>query len=520
MNPRRHDRLTVAAFLAALALPAVCQFAGWDLPGDARDEKRNPVPFPAVPATGADWRAFPRRVDDWFRDHFGLRRLLIRSHAVLLHRGLHTSPQPKILLGRDGWLFYDGARGQDGDPVADARGTDPIPPLALEQWRWMLQDLHDWFAARGASFLPVFVPAKELVYGEALPRWMAPVADAAAIDRLCGHLARHTELGALNLRPVLAGAKAEDRLFLKTDTHWNELGAYHGYLAIFDALAQRDGRLRPLPQEAFVVEKQRGEGGDLAGMAGLRHDLQEEYTFLRPAAPRRAEVRKLGDYEQADAASRIAGANLPRALVLRDSFSNALIPFFAEHFSTALYRWPTAGIDYETLERTPADVVIAVFGDRHLRQPFRYPARIQADLARRRFEAAPEGTHYAAADIAAWTAGDGLSVGRHTDGVVLRTGRDGEGWLALPPVPGASETLPLVRVEVTARRDGDLQLQWASARAGYIREHRVSAPMPAGRSTVCLPLLDPEMAGPVRLRFPRTAGPLVVHGIEIRALPR
>ncbi len=45
-----------------------------------------------------------------------------------------------------------------------------------------------------------------------------------------------------------------------------------------------------------------------------------------------------------------AGAALPRAVVLRDSFAGALIPFLSEHFARVLYLF-TEDLDPVVVER-------------------------------------------------------------------------------------------------------------------------------------------------------------------------
>jgi hypothetical protein len=271
------------------------------------------------------------------------------------------------------------------------------------------------------------------------------------------------------------------------------------------------------------LEKQIGYGGDLAGMASLRRIVAEEhYTFV-PVQPRRATVRVLGEYEQADAESTHPDATLPRALILRDSFTESLIPFLAEHFAHAYYHWPPGVIDYTAMCHTNVDLALAILGDRHLRQPFRYPASVQEEQTRARFAAAAPGARLDPAAIARGARGDGLSAELTADGLLLRTGRTGETWLELPAVEGARTRLPLVAVDVTLRKAGTIQLQWRSGRnpdEGYSTANRVAVPAAAGRSTVCLPLLDPQMNGPVWFSFTRTAGPAVLHGIEVRTIPR
>ena len=56
---------------------------------------------------------------------------------------------------------------------------------------------------------------------------------------------------------------------------------------------------------------------------------------------------------------------LPRAVVFRDSFSSALIPFLSEHFSRVVYLWQDE-IDADVILEEEPDIVIQEIAGRYL----------------------------------------------------------------------------------------------------------------------------------------------------------
>ena len=58
-------------------------------------------------------------------------------------------------------------------------------------------------------------------------------------------------------------------------------------------------------------------------------------------------------------------SQIPRAVVFRDSFSTALIPFLSEHFGRIVYLWQY-DLDAEVIERERPDVVILQMTERAL----------------------------------------------------------------------------------------------------------------------------------------------------------
>lgn len=62
-----------------------------------------------------------------------------------------------------------------------------------------------------------------------------------------------------------------------------------------------------------------------------------------------------------------AAANLPRAVMFRDSFASSMIPFLSEHFRRIVYEWQGPNqFNYALVEREKPDVVIQEMVERKL----------------------------------------------------------------------------------------------------------------------------------------------------------
>ena len=92
----------VLAFLLAPAIKLA--FAREKSPVDLL-ENRRAADFPAAPRSALDWAAWPHAFEAWHNDHFGLREKFVRAHNELMIFGLHTSPSPRIAVGREHWIF-------------------------------------------------------------------------------------------------------------------------------------------------------------------------------------------------------------------------------------------------------------------------------------------------------------------------------------------------------------------------------------------------------------------------------
>ncbi len=274
-----------------------------------------------------------------------------------------VSPTTAVHKGRDGWFFY-----ADDKATEDYVSSDPLTAEAIMNWRTEIAKAQRWLRARGIGYVFTIAPDKHAVYPEEMPSTIVRVGAMSRTDQLYGSLA---DLGALvDVRPALDAAKARERIYFKTDTHWNDRGAQVAYQAIITAARTQLPSISPAWTRAdFEPTVLTVEAGDLAGMMGLRRVMQEEDLSLAPKRPRLARVVEPAGVEKLAEVGRlvteIPGSTLPRAVIFRDSFTSRLVPFLSEHFSRAVYLWQN-DFDAQVVEQEHPDIVIQEIVGRHL----------------------------------------------------------------------------------------------------------------------------------------------------------
>ncbi len=119
--------------------------------------------------------------------------------------------------------------------------------------------------------------------------------------------------------------------------------------------------------------------GDSTSMAGLVDPGKLEMPGLVPQSGwkhRVIEPLRPSPYnEDGRVVTEIAGSNLPRLLMFRDSFASRLIPYLSENFSHAVFLW-RHDMDPWEVEQARPDVVIHEFVARHLLTHVPYPPSI------------------------------------------------------------------------------------------------------------------------------------------------
>jgi alginate O-acetyltransferase complex protein AlgJ len=351
-----------ALFMVSLAVPLVAVGRGRTLSPPGLEGERT-APRPRLRLDVRQGLAFPKRFREYFDTGFGFRDHLITWHSYMSLRYLRASPTPRVLAGRDGWLFDN-----RNDLIEDYLGLRPFARGEPARWRREFEARQAWLAQRGIRYLVVLVPSSYAIYPEYLPANAQRRVGPARIDQLLACM-RGSPVPILDLRPALLRAKRYGRLYHRTDAHWNQLGAYFGYVEIMRCLQQWFPEMRPVPLSEFDITSARASGGFLARMLGLADILPETDIRLVPLRPLAAKTVETASVPFRDGNIEILPRTLwvtecrqgqvPRMVAFRDSYGDRLVPYLSEHFGRAYYGWTwTFAFNSELVEKERPQVVI------------------------------------------------------------------------------------------------------------------------------------------------------------------
>jgi alginate O-acetyltransferase complex protein AlgJ len=353
------DRLIIATFLLLTFLPMADTYFHIDRSAPP-EERRVPAEFPLWPGFGGI-RTYVEGLEAYFNDHFGYRKYLIKSYHKRRRKlfGAEQSSRSKTLVGQDGWLYYAAS-----NMVENYRAVSPFSEQDLERWKRAFERRRDWLAARGVRYLVVIAPNKETIYPEHLPAWLKRVGRETRKDQVVRYLREHSDLDIIDLEEPLVRSKPRGRLYWKTDSHWNDRGAFIGYQEVMSRLAVWYPDLRPLPLSAFDVTIGRKPAGNLSTMLGEQNSFEDDVpefhrkdaVEVKPAAPPILSGSEIGEPAMPPIALETPGRRL-RCLFLRDSFTEALRPFLAPHFARSLYIY-TMFFEAGVIEKERPDIVV------------------------------------------------------------------------------------------------------------------------------------------------------------------
>jgi alginate O-acetyltransferase complex protein AlgJ len=374
---RRHRRhLAIAAFLL-LATPLVFGIVKPDGPLSILKEGRNPSPTPQSPDSPSDWLTFPREIDAYLKDRFGLREKMIRLHKDL------TKP----LFGDSNGIAVTGASGRmyavPDDMLAQSAGRTFRPQKVAETVN-MIARMNDSLARRGVRFLVALPPNSSTIYQDDLPGWARNSGKKTEYDLLFEALAARG-VKTVDLRPALQKARASGAAYLLNDLHWNVSGAVAGFNAIVEADGHPDWAIDPSSAIGPLTER---KGGDIATLAGVADRVVEMTPSLVLQPVGRDEVLSHGVQGRIEAArdmpdhAIVSGRPGPTIMVIGDSFTVTYFPLFlSQHVGRAVwFHHNYCGFDWAWIDKIKPDEVWWTPVERYLVcRPGQYPHGLSGD---------------------------------------------------------------------------------------------------------------------------------------------
>jgi hypothetical protein len=359
-NILKKETTIALLFLLAIFLPV----SGMWLKLDSfkqLDENRQLAKPPPLGFTTEFRSAYAR----YFNDHFGFRSFLVRANFIFKYYFLGASPSNQVILGKNGWLFYTG----DGE-IEDFRGITKYDSKTLEKWAKTLEMKRIWLEKRGIRYLFLVPPNKSSIYGEFLPDSCNHVRENTALDEFFEYLKKHTRVTVVDFRQALLAEKSKERVYHRTNTHWNEYGAFIAYRHIMKPVVQWFPSLRIQTVDDYLIEKEIGWGGDLADLIGGSEYINEEYINLKPLDNHSFKIEDIDSIVKSPITFEQNDSSFPRALIFRDSFFSSVAPFLAAHFQHSKYYWQawnTSTPIEEIVSSQKPDIVIEEITERLLK---------------------------------------------------------------------------------------------------------------------------------------------------------
>ena len=257
---------------------------------------------------------------DYFDGQYGLRNLMITLDHQLTAAIFGESAENKVILGKDGWLFYE-------ETLDDFEGTNVMSERDVYATAKVISLIDEYYSKKGIDFAFTVAPNKNSLYPDKMPGYY-PKNRGVSNAKLIHKALTQTDVKDIDLFEAF---KNEDKpLYRKTDSHWTFEGAGLASDTILKALGKKFA-----PYYGSETNEKKAETADLYEMlypVGVNSDTETEYTrkfnytYERP-------IRSVED-NFIRTASESGNGNL---FMFRDSFGNSLYHFMAGEFSRAVF---------------------------------------------------------------------------------------------------------------------------------------------------------------------------------------
>lgn len=358
MNKNIFYRIYTTAFIGICLVPAVLTpFMKYD----SSKEKRELGKFPSIKTENGELNfEFFDEFETYFSEHFAFRPQLVTADGRLKATLTATSPNSDVIVGKDGWLYY-------GETIGDFLRTETLSPREISNIANNLRIVNEYCRERGAEFIFFSAPNKNTLYPEYMPYNYVSANRESNLEMLTSELADDDFF--YDMKSALLNLNSPTPLYHKTDTHWNNFGAYAAHTMLMNKIGKSSCGVG----NGWYTAHDRL--GDLAAMIYPAEDakdmqLHNDYEFTYEYTSR---FRGLDDISITTSCENGNG-NL---LMYRDSYGEAILPYMAEVFESAEF---SRAVPYRLNNIKENDTVIIEIVERNLGNLLKQAPIMEASL--------------------------------------------------------------------------------------------------------------------------------------------
>lgn len=344
MNAKKDIKSTIliALFLAILILPNLIMLTNLE---NNQDNKQ--IKFKDFPELNLkEPIAFIRGFKNYYNDNFGLKTTSVKNYIDFKINFLEENPIPnRVVHGKNGWYFL----GNEFSNVHNNTfGNEPFLKNELKLITQNLNSIINYLSSHGIKFYLVVPPDKNRIYQEEMPYKLNQ--NITKLEELKEHLKKELDFEIIDLTSTILSNKPNDLLYYKTDSHWNDYGAFLGYTEVINVIS-KDFTIPQNPLLNYNIDKDIIENGGTINMINLI--IKEKAITLNKKTASNIITKKSTRIDTRYLNSKI---NL-KLIMHRDSFANAWIRFFNESFGESIYLRGYV-LDKTLIEKEKPDIII------------------------------------------------------------------------------------------------------------------------------------------------------------------
>ena len=339
-------------FTTACLLCCVIPFAGMIVaPSNEAIGNEQQTKLPSVKTENGSFNEeYLQQLGDYFSTHYALRPQIMSADAEIQSKVFGVSNVDTVTAGNDNWLFYSAT-------LDNYLGRNLMSDRALFNTRHNLEITQNYLTENNVNFLFTVAPNKNTLYSGNMPYYYGKKESSESNLKNFTSSLKDSKLNYCDLLTKLKSC--DETLYLEQDSHWNNKGALIAYNEILDKL----GKTHETYENA-AASRSKNFYGDLGNMLypstqqpeyNFDFDINQTYSYVTPTKS----VEEAMIATQNDKAT----GNL---FMYRDSFGNALLPYFANAYNSAYFtKTFPINLSLEVMSRN-SDTVVFEIAERNL----------------------------------------------------------------------------------------------------------------------------------------------------------
>ena len=369
--------LLIVVFCVVITLPGFLLMLGFEAKPDKYENKKTAErpQFEIRKHTLRDIyksiKHFKNDFEQYIDNRLFVREFFLNIHKQIKIRLFHTHSHPlQVITVTDGWMF-----GVDIDGVMNHTiGQEHLSRLELDNIESNLKSVRNFLSEKNIKYYFLIAPNKHSVYYSKM-----------GFEKIAPFRIKHQLLNILEkndipyIDPVekLKFESKNTQVFFKTDTHWNNYGAY----IAFQMLIEKINSDFNLPIDSYVILNQDNLNRyrSFCDLSRMNRSLKKEsYTNNITVSntgtllSSKLKVPLMFNRKKEDYEIRFHNANKKyKVVVFRDSFSDALRLYFAANFQEVVFIWYKK-FSREIILKEKPDIVITEVVERFIPQLIDY----------------------------------------------------------------------------------------------------------------------------------------------------
>ena len=316
---------------------------------------------------------FPVKFESYYNDHFNYRDLLLKWNTYIKVNIFGESPHKSTIIGKDGFLFHH-------KYLNSYTGLDKFSQEELDFLKTDYTERIKWLNERNIKHYIVIVPSKYNCYPEKLPFRIQKYSGLNQTEQFIKSLQNIEGINLIYLKDTLTSMIQDSKwpLYYNTDQHWNRYGAFIGYSKIISEIRKDFPSIQAVTLDQLEITSEKIDGKGLAKRILVEKDFTDiminiklkDQNFKKVEHKNNFKPFKNFPYKEGyQKHYKSNNDSLPKIVFIRDSYANAMTPYFPATFSKTTIIWDNwnYGLNKHFLEEEKPDILLTMLIESNLK---------------------------------------------------------------------------------------------------------------------------------------------------------